>query len=83
MKHHKQLEHVRFINYSSAIQAPQGYDPRRWAAYYVSHFPPGAVIAKITNNRENDNSDGMCLKEVPKTNHLYYELTTDCSNSKK
>ncbi len=83
MKYHKQLQHVRFINYGSAIQPPKGYDPRRWAAYYVSHFPPGAVIAKITNNREQDNSDGMCLKETPGTNHLYYELTTDCSGKKK
>ncbi len=83
MKYHKQLQHVRFVNYGSAIHPPSGYDPRRWAAYGVGHFPPGAVIAKITNNRENDMSDGMCLKEVPGTNHLYYELTTDCSSLKK
>lgn len=82
MKYYKQLSRVRFVNIAPGMRAPKGHDPMKWATYFAGHSS-GAVIGKIANNREKDMSDGMCVKEVPGTNHLYYELTTDCSEQKK
>lgn len=82
MKHYKQLEGCRIVNIAPALKVPDGYDPSKWLSQFAGHSST-VVMGKIANDRENDSSDGLCIKEVPGTNHLYHELTTDCSEQKK
>jgi len=45
------------------------------AAIFLATIRRVLLISKYSNNREQDKSDGNCVeKEVPGTNHLYYEL---------